>query len=63
MASLKAFITESIKEVRHKVTWPAYKELQDSSTLVLIASLTFAIVIGLIDIAFRNAIGWFYSIF
>ena len=63
MTKLRASIIESIKEVRYKVAWPAYKELQSSSTLVLISSFIFAVVIGLIDIAFRNAIGWFYNTF
>jgi len=63
MIRLKAFIIESIREIRYKVTWPAYKELQSSSILVLVASLIFAAIIGLIDLAFRNTISWFYNIF
>ncbi|MEM7055427.1 MAG: preprotein translocase subunit SecE [Bacteroidota bacterium] len=61
MKKLSIFTIESIKELQHKVTWPAYKELQSSSTLVLIASFILAVAIGLIDIAFRNIIGWFYN--
>ena len=32
--------------MKNKVTWPTYKELQESSILVLIASMIFALLIG-----------------
>lgn len=63
MRNIFAFIRESFYELRDKVTWPKYGELQNSSTLVLIASLIFALLIGLIDLVFENAMSWFYSSF
>jgi preprotein translocase subunit SecE len=63
MKKLKAFIIECITEIRYKVTWPPYKELQNNSILVLVASLVFAAIIGLIDLCFRNAISWLYHSF
>ncbi|EMR04066.1 preprotein translocase subunit SecE [Cesiribacter andamanensis] len=63
MEKLKLFVQESYEEMKHKVTWPRYGELQRSSVLVLVASLIFAIVIGLIDLAFDGALGWFYDAF
>lgn len=63
MEKLKSFVAESYDEMKHKVTWPKYSELQRSSILVLVASLIFAITIGLIDLAFENALGWFYDAF
>ncbi|MHB9146934.1 MAG: preprotein translocase subunit SecE [Candidatus Amoebophilus sp.] len=63
MKKIKTFIVDSFREVRYKVTWPTYKSLQDSALLVLLASVIFAIVIGLVDLAFRNAMSWFYNIF
>ncbi|XWN34737.1 MAG: preprotein translocase subunit SecE [Roseivirga sp.] len=63
MSKLKSFVLSSLDEVRHKVAWPSYSELQRSSTLVLAASFIFAIVIGLIDMVFKGAISWFYNIF
>lgn len=63
MTKLKAFMMESYDEMRLKVSWPKYAELQSSSMLVLVASLIFALVIGVIDLAFDNAMNWFYRSF
>ncbi|MDZ7607803.1 MAG: preprotein translocase subunit SecE [Cyclobacteriaceae bacterium] len=60
---LKNFILESIDELRNKVTWPKYAELQSSSVLVLIASLIFALIIGAIDFTFDSIMSWFYKEF
>ena len=62
MNKLKSFVLESYDEMRHKVSWPKYPELQSSSVLVLIASLIFALLIGLIDLGFDNIMDWFYNI-
>ena len=61
MQKLKAYILESTEEMKNKVTWPSYKSLQNSSVLVLVASLIFALLIGLIDTAFKNSLEWFYQ--
>jgi preprotein translocase subunit SecE len=63
LLKLKKFITDSVDELRVKVTWPKYAELQNSSVLVLVASLIFAVLIGLIDLVFDNIMTWFYNEF
>jgi len=63
LLKLKKFIVESVDELRNKVTWPKFNELQSSSVLVLVASLIFAIIIGAIDFVFDNIMGWFYNEF
>ncbi len=63
MEKLTAFLKDSVEEVRTKVSWPKFSELQSSSTLVLVASLIFAILVGLVDLGFENAMGWFYQSF
>lgn len=63
MQKLLDFIKESVIELRDKVTWPKYKDLQNSSILVLVASVIFALMIGIFDFAFDNAMSWFYSAF
>jgi len=63
LVKLKKFILESIDELRYKVTWPKYAELQGSSVLVLVASLIFAVIIGVIDFSFDNVMSWFYKEF
>jgi len=63
MEKLRNYIVESIDEIRTKVTWPKFMELQSSAILVLVASLIFALVIGLIDLGFKNSLSWFYKEF
>ena len=60
MEKVKTYITESWDEIRNKVTWSKYRELQDSAILVLVASSIFAIVIGAMDWVFKTGLGWFY---
>ncbi|MBS1542490.1 MAG: preprotein translocase subunit SecE [Bacteroidetes bacterium] len=63
MEKVKAYLLDSIDEVRNKVSWPKFSELQASAILVLVASLIFALVIGVIDLGFKNALAWFYREF
>ncbi len=63
MEKLKNYIIESIDEIRNKVIWPKFNELQSSAILVLVASLIFALVIGFVDLGFKNALTWFYKEF
>ena len=63
MQKLIEFIKESIVEMRDKVSWPKYKDLQSSSVLVLVASMIFALLIGAFDLAFDNAMSWVYGAF
>ncbi|NOS90912.1 MAG: preprotein translocase subunit SecE [Cyclobacteriaceae bacterium] len=63
MEKLKNYIIESIDEIRNKVSWPKFSELQSSAILVLVASLIFALVIWVFDLGFNNALAWFYKEF
>ena len=63
MQKLIKFIKESTVEMRDKVSWPKYKDLQGSSILVLVASMIFALLIGVIDLAFDNAMSWYCGAF
>ena len=63
MERVKNYVLESIDEVKNKVSWSKFNELQSSAILVLVASLIFALVIGLMDFGFQNALSWFYKAF
>ena len=47
-------------ELAHRVTWPSYKELTQSAVVVLSASLIIAIVVWLMDVVFKAAMGFVY---
>ena len=56
MKIIKTFINyckACYDELAHKVTWPTYKELTQSAVVVLSASLIIAVVVWLMDVAFK----------
>jgi preprotein translocase subunit SecE len=61
MSKLIEYFKESYDEMVHKVTWSKYSDLQNSSILVLVASLIFALFIGVIDLGFENLLTWYYN--
>jgi preprotein translocase subunit SecE len=63
MKKIKDFILDSYQELRYKTTWPKFKELQSSSVLVLVASIIFALMIGFMDLIFKNLMAWYYNAF
>lgn len=60
---LVAYFEEAFNELIHKVTWPTWDELQNSAVVVMIASLIIALVIALMDGAFRNLMDLIYKMF
>jgi preprotein translocase subunit SecE len=63
MEKLKTYLAESWNEIKNKVTWSKYSELQGSAILVLVASTIFAVIIGAIDWVFKSGLQFFYSNF
>ncbi|CAN1558420.1 SecE subunit of protein translocation complex, bacterial-like [Spirosomataceae bacterium] len=61
MNSLVQFVKDSWHEVTNEVHWPKMSELQSSATLVLIASIIFALVVGSIDFLIDNALRLLYQ--
>ncbi|PKP03075.1 MAG: preprotein translocase subunit SecE [Bacteroidetes bacterium HGW-Bacteroidetes-6] len=60
-------LLNSLKEVReemlHKVSWPTWPELQESSIVVSIASVIIAIVVLAMDLSFENILKLVYNLF
>ena len=63
MNKIREYIKLSTDELVNKVTWPTWEELQESTLIVMIASLLIALVIYVIDIVRSSALGFFYQIF
>jgi preprotein translocase subunit SecE len=63
MSKVVSFIKESYDEMVNKVSWPKYKELQGSAVLVLVASLIFALFVGLIDLVLKSGMEAIYRYF
>ncbi|MCB0666945.1 MAG: preprotein translocase subunit SecE [Saprospiraceae bacterium] len=62
MERLILSIKESYNELINKVTWPTWGNLQQSTILVLVASLIFALLVFLIDSVSRQVVNFFYGI-
>jgi preprotein translocase subunit SecE len=63
MQKIGNYFAESWDEIKNKVSWSSYSELQGSAILVLVASTIFALVIGAVDWVFKTGLEWFYSAF
>lgn len=72
MEGAKQYITEAYNELMYKVTWPTAKELQSTSTVVIIASIIFALIVFVMDFIFganpensifNGILYWVYQIF
>ncbi len=46
---IKAYFIDSYTELTTKVTWPTWPDLRASASVVLIAALIIALLIGLLD--------------
>jgi preprotein translocase subunit SecE len=58
-----SFIKSSMDELTHQVTWPKTSELYSTTALVLIATLIFAVLVGVIDYGFQIGMDALYSSF
>jgi preprotein translocase subunit SecE len=59
---IRAYIEESFKELAQKVTWPTWRELQDSALIVMVASLIFAIIVFIMDFTFQRIMKFVYDL-
>ena len=61
MANVTEYIKESYIELTEKVTWPTWRDLQNSAVLVLVAAFIIAIVILLMDQSINFLLSQFYK--
>ena len=61
MSKVSEYIKESYVELTEKVTWPTWRELQNSSILVLVAAIIIALIILLMDQSIHFLLQQFYT--
>ncbi|TFF36869.1 preprotein translocase subunit SecE [Mucilaginibacter psychrotolerans] len=61
MAGVAEYIKESYIELTEKVTWPTWRELQNSAVLVLVAAIIIAMVIFGMDQIIGYLLKTFYT--
>lgn len=55
------YFKESYNELVNKVTWPSFSQLQSSTVVVMVASVIFAVVVLVMDLAFENLMESIYK--
>jgi len=63
MRKIREYIRESWDELAHKVSWPSWSELQESTIVVMVASFIIALVIMVMDFSFEAVMSLFYKMF
>jgi len=63
MKKVRAYFNDTYSELVTKVSWPAWKELQGSAVIVMIATLITAIVVFIMDAAFNKIMDLIYNFF
>jgi len=60
MRKISIYFEEAFKELFYKVTWPSWKELQNSAIIVMVATIIIALVVFAMDISFENLLKLLY---
>ena len=63
MNKIAIYFKESYKELTEKVTWPNWDQLQQSTMIVLVATLVITAIVYLMDIAVGGALKFLYNQF
>ena len=63
MNKIAIYFRDSYNELMEKVTWPTWPQLQQSTMIVLAASLLFTAVVGLMDVTASNLLRFVYKLF
>jgi preprotein translocase subunit SecE len=61
MNKIATYFKESYKELTEKVTWPNWAQLQQSTMIVLAATLVITALVSLMDFAAGGALKFIYN--
>lgn len=63
MDKISNYFRDSYHELTEKVTWPTWLQLQQSTIIVLIATLIITAFVWIMDFASQNLLKAIYSLF
>lgn len=63
MNKIGTYFRESFKELTEKVSWPTWAQLQQSTMIVLVATLLITALVSLMDFASGKVLSFFYNQF
>lgn len=61
MNKITTYFRESYRELLEKVTWPTWAQLQQSTMIVLVATLLFTAMIGVMDLGINKLLQLVYN--
>ena len=62
MANIGSHFREAYEELVHKVTWPTWEELQQTTVIVLVALVIITLIIFGMDFVSERVLKFLYSI-
>jgi preprotein translocase subunit SecE len=60
---IAAYFKDSYKELLEKVTWPTWETLQQSTIIVLVATIIITLMVSLMDFGSNQLLKLVYSLF
>ncbi|TDH27817.1 preprotein translocase subunit SecE [Segetibacter sp. 3557_3] len=63
MNKISNYFRESYHELTEKVTWPTWMQLQQSTVIVLVATLIITALVWIMDFASQSLLKLIYSLF
>ncbi|HEX3767971.1 MAG TPA: preprotein translocase subunit SecE [Puia sp.] len=63
MNKITTYFRESYKELLEKVTWPSWTQLQQSTVIVLVATVLITFIVRVMDVVSSFALHFVYSLF
>ena len=61
MNKFRLYLKECWEELLHKVSWPTWDELQNSTVIVMVSMVIIALIIFLMDGGFQLVMNFFYK--
>ncbi|MFM7358402.1 MAG: preprotein translocase subunit SecE [Sediminibacterium sp.] len=63
MNKIATYFRDSYQELQEKVTWPSWNHLQQSTMIVLVATIIITAMVSLMDFASNQVLKLVYSLF
>lgn len=63
MNKISNYFSDSFKELTEKVTWPTWEQLQQSTMIVLAATLLITGVVAVMDLIASGGLNFIYKLF
>jgi preprotein translocase subunit SecE len=63
MNKIQTYFRDSYQELMEKVTWPSWQQLQQSTMIVLVATLVITAIVWVLDLGSSSVLKFIYSLY